>query len=353
MLCGMYFDGKIARGVAVQISCTDGTLELRSEQGDGAADVRERIADIDLSPRLGRTRRQLRFHDGAVCEVDDDPLLDSWFTSNTQRRWNLLAQLESHWVVVTTVAALIIALVFATAWWGFPWAAQKIALRIPQAWADQLGSGALITLDEAFGNETELSEPRQRELRDKFAQLAQSAQVPAKFEFRTWPKLGANALALPDSTIVMTDALVNLADDDRELLAVIAHELGHEHERHALQQVLANSGVAGLIFVMTGDVSGLANITILAPTLLTHMHHSRNLEHEADQFGFVLLQKNGIEPAWFARIIRKLSAAHMDKSDSANSDATNSGYSSWLSTHPDSEARAQDAENYDKRKITN
>lgn len=347
LLRGMYFDGKTARGLVVQICCIDDAIELRSEQSgdcaDDAVNVRARIADIELSPRLGRTRRQLRFRDGAVCEVDDDPVLDSWFASNAQRRWNFLARLESHWVVVTTVAVLVIALIFATAWWGMPWAAQKIALRIPQAWVDQLGSGALITLDEAFGSETELPAQRQRALRDKFSALARSAQVPAKFEFRSWSELGANALALPDSTIVVTDALVNLADDDRELLAVIAHELGHEHERHALQQLLSNSGVAGLIFVMTGDVSGLANITILAPTILTHLHHSRGLEREADQFGFAVLQKNHIETVWFARIIRKLAAAHADKSD-----ATDSSYSSWLSTHPDSELRAHAAEDYDQ-----
>lgn len=352
LLRGIYFDGKSARGVAVQIICTGDTIELRSELHDEPSDdaiaIRESIANIQLSPRLGRTRRQLRFGDGAVCEVDDTPLLDTWFANKSQRRWNLLARMEAHWVAVVAATALIIALVFATAWWGLPWAAQKIALRMPQVWADKLGSGALLTLDETFGADTAIPEPRQRELREQFSALAQAAQVPAKFEFRTWHKLGANALALPDSTIVMTDALVNLADDDRELLAVIAHELGHEHERHALQQLLANSGVAGLIFVMTGDVSGLANIAILAPTVLTHLHHSRGLEREADQFGFALLQRNHIDAVWFARIIRKLAVAHTDKSDNQKF-----GYSSWLSTHPDSEARAHDAENYDKQNTIN
>lgn len=342
MLRGTYFDGKSARGIAVQISAAQDQLHV---QGENIA-LTESIATIDLSPRLARTRRQLRFPDGAVCEVDDDPILDNWFASSVQQRWNLLATLEAHWVAVGLAATSILALVVVIAVWGLPWAAQKIALQMPQVWVDKIGSGALTALDETFGTDTEINAERQRELREKFTALARAANVAAKFEFRTWPKLGANALALPDSTIVMTDELVKLAEDDRELIAVIAHELGHEHERHALQQILASSGVTAMIFVMTGDVSGLANIAILAPTVLTHMHHSRTLERDADHFAFALLQRNGIEPMWFARAIRKLEASHQSEEDSDSK----SSYSSWLSTHPDSEARALEAENYNMPK---
>lgn len=342
LIPGTYFDGKSARGIPVQITAAQDMLQVHGE----TIVFTQAIADIELSPRLGRTRRQLRFADGAVCEIDDDPLIDQWFASTSHQRWNLLASLEAHWIAVSIAATAIIALVVVIALWGLPWAAQKIALQMPQSWVDQIGSGALIALDETLGKDTELSADRQRELREKFSVLARSANVPAKFEFRTWPQLGANALALPDSTIVMTDELVKLAEDDRELLAVIAHELGHEHERHALQQVLASSGVSALIFVMTGDVSGLANIVVLAPTVLTHLHHSRALERDADHFAFALLQRNAIEPMWFASAIRKLEASHRDEDSESKST-----YSSWLSTHPDSKARALEAENYgDKNK---
>jgi Zn-dependent protease with chaperone function len=336
---GIYFDGKTARGVSVQVSFTQEEIFLRGD----AIEIREPIINIQLSPRLGRTRRQLRFADGAVCEIDDNPLLDNWFATHSQHRWNLLARLEAHWFAVTLSAILILTLVVAMALWGLPWAAQKIAMKMPQEWVDKLGSGTLSALDHVLGAESHLSPERQQTLRDKFSAIARTAKVPAKFEFRTWPQLGANALALPDSAIVVTDELVALADDDRELLAVVAHELGHEHERHSLQQLLTNSGVTGLVFVMTGDVSGLSNIVVLAPTIFTHLHHSRTLERNADRFGFALLQQSGIDPAWFARIIRKLAEAHRKKESNADSKSI---HSSWLSTHPDSEARASEAEHY-------
>ncbi len=343
IISGTYFDGKSARGHSVKIT------KVRSASGEetlhiagDSIDRHESISSIDLSPRLARTRRQLRLAGGGVCDIDDDLILDQWFANSTQKRWNLLAYFEAHWIAVSLAAAIIIALAGASVIWAMPWAAQKIAQRMPQEWVDQLGTGALFTLDKSFGSITHVSMQRRQQLHEKFSALAQSAGVPAKFSFRAWPELGANALALPDSTIVLTDQLVELAEDDRELLAVVAHELGHEHERHALQQILNSSGVAGLIFVLTGDVSGLANIVVVAPTVLTHMHHSRALEREADLFAFALLQRNGIEPHWFARAIRKLETSHRD----ANPSTSKSSYGSWLSTHPDSEARALEAENY-------
>ncbi len=341
ILNGIYFDGKSARGIAVQITHTQAEITLRG----AAIEIVVPIANIRLSPRLGRTRRQLQFADGAVCELDDNIELDNWFAAQaSHRRWNLIAYLESHWLAVVVSTLLIIGLMTATALIGLPWAAQKIAFKVPQSWVDQIGSGTLAALDNTLGNESQLTPQRQQQLRREFSQLAQVAKVPAKFEFRAWSKLGANALALPDSTIVMTDALVNLADDDRELLAVIGHELGHEHERHALQQLLASSGVAALVFMISGDVSGLSNIVLIAPTVLTHMHHSRTLERDADQFGFALLQRNHIDPIWFARIIRKLEAAHSAQQNAA--DKSGAHYNSWLSTHPQSEARAFEAEHY-------
>ena len=41
------------------------------------------------------------------------------------------------------------------------------------------------------------------------------------------------ALALPGGIIVVTDDMVNLAANDPELLAVLAHEMGHLRGRHA------------------------------------------------------------------------------------------------------------------------
>ncbi|MGB4342173.1 MAG: M48 family metalloprotease, partial [Moraxellaceae bacterium] len=100
--------------------------------------------------------------------------------------------------------------------------------------------------------------------------------------------------------------------------------------------------VAALVFVLTGDVSGLSSIVVVAPTVMTHMHHSRALEADADRYGFALMSKTGLDPVWFARIIRKLEAAHGGKAAKGEK----AEVSDWLRTHPASEERARQAEQY-------
>lgn len=337
-LAAQYFDGRSARGHAVQLSCENGLLLVRGE----TVARTEQTSALELSPRLGRTRRRIGFPDGAVCELEDDVLLDSWFDSVTHQGWNLVARLEGHWAMIAASFVLVMAMTAALAVWGLPWAAQKVALRLPQEWVVQLGKGTLAGLDSAMRSTTTLPVARQQTLQAGFARLQSGAGVPSALLFRDWPEVGPNAMALPDGTIVMTDQLESLATDDRELMAVLAHELGHVHERHALQKVIASSGVAALVFVLTGDVSGLSSIVVVAPTVMTHMHHSRALEADADRYGFALMSKTGLDPVWFARIIRKLEAAHGGKAAKAEK----AEVSDWLRTHPASEERARQAEQY-------
>lgn len=343
VLSALYFDGQQARGQPVTLDCENGILLLRAEELQ--RDIP--LSEVKLSPRLGRTRRQLQFADGAVCELDDDPLLDIWFDSVAGRRWNLLAKLEAHWGMVLLAAGLVLSLMAALAVWGLPWAAKQVARQMPEAWVQQLGAGTLAGMDQALGDGSELPPARQAELSREFGELARAADVKAHFEFRHWPQLGANALALPDGTIVMTDELVALAQDDRELEAVIAHELGHVHERHALQKVLASSGFAAILFVLTGDVSGLSSIVVAAPAVITHLHHSRELEADADRFGFALMRKQGLDPSWFAVIIRKLEASHAGEKKKEG-DAAVDETSNWLRSHPASEERARRAESFSR-----
>jgi Zn-dependent protease with chaperone function len=64
---------------------------------------------------------------------------------------------------------------------------------------------------------------------------------------------------LPGGYLVITDELIDLAKNNDEIVAVIAHELGHVKGRHALRQTLQGT-VSGLIIIaITGDVSSIAS----------------------------------------------------------------------------------------------
>ena len=105
-------------------------------------------------------------------------------------------------------------------------------------------------------------------------------------------------------TIVVTDALVELAADDREVLAVLAHELG----RHGLRAILRNSGAALLLAAVFGDLVSLTSSAAVLPTVLLRSGYSRDLEGEADAFALALLEEAELDPAWFARLLGRLEA---------------------------------------------
>jgi len=334
-LPAIYFDGRSARGVSVVLSSTAGQLSI---DGPGVR-LALPLAEVRLTPRLGRTRRRMEFADGSACEFDDAEMLDDWFRAAPHRRANLLARLERHWGVVTLALVTVAVTMVASALWGLPWIAQHVALRLPESWAITIGQDALAGLDNMLGAHSEVPEARQRELQAAFAALAADTEPPARLVFRTWAQLGANALALPDGTVILTDSMVALADDDNELLSVLAHELGHVHERHALQRLLASAGILGIGHVVAGDAAGLSSLVLAGPTILAHLHHTRALEIAADRYAFALMRQHDIDPVWFARMLRKLEGELPKHSGTDESIS-----SSWLSTHPPSEERARAAE---------
>src|SRR5690606_41884932 len=66
--------------------------------------------------------------------------------------------------------------------------------------------------------------------------------------------------ALP--ILVMTDQLVALAQDDVELLAILAHEVGHHEHRHGLRRALEKSAVLVVMGFLFGDVSGTGALSV-------------------------------------------------------------------------------------------
>jgi Zn-dependent protease with chaperone function len=146
-------------------------------------------------------------------------------------------------------------------------------------------------------------------------------------------RVGANALALPAGIIVLTDELVKLARDDREIEAVLAHEFGHQRQRHILRHLLQDSTAALLVAVTIGDLSALTSLAAAAPTLLLQMKFSRDFEREADDFALDYLARKNIPPETFAAILERL-----EKSRPGGRDG-----SDFLSTHPDVRVRIERA----------
>ena len=114
-----------------------------------------------------------------------------------------------------------------------------------------------------------------------------------------------NAFAGPGGYIYVTNALINLANDD-ELSAVLSHEVGHVVARHSLKtmkQAGFLGGLAGLFGDLTGQL-GTIPAQIVASGLLAM--HSREEEREADYLGVNNMNKSGTNMQGMVTMFQKL-----------------------------------------------
>jgi Zn-dependent protease with chaperone function len=66
---------------------------------------------------------------------------------------------------------------------------------------------------------------------------------------RSWGGFRAAAVvaaALPDGTVALLDHLITAIDDEQQIFAFLAHELGHVQGRHGLKLLLRRFAVGAL-----------------------------------------------------------------------------------------------------------
>jgi len=330
-----YFDGQSSRLHEVEVQRLD--VQTIRVVGDGI-ERSDAASSLHISPRLARITRTIEFSDGARILASDHPLLDQWFPQE-DRLQRMVDRLERHAHAVAASIVLCLVVGIATFVWGVPWMADRIARQVPPGIEEKLGSEVLGQLDEYFGfAPSGISQARRDELSARFDILRAGMPDAHDYQlvFRDAASVGPNALAIPGGTIVVTDQLTGLFDDDREFDAVVAHELGHQQHRHALRQTLRSSFVLVIAALFTGDVSSASAIVVGVPTFLLQSHYSRGFEEEADAFAFTTLAAHNTSPAWFAEAMRKLDDFHHGSNQDEGV--------AYLSSHPSSFARIAAAE---------
>jgi predicted Zn-dependent protease len=158
--------------------------------------------------------------------------------------------------------------------------------------------------------------------------------------FRKGGEIGPNAFALPSGVIVFTDEMIQIAEHEDELSAVLAHEIGHIVQRHGMRTLIQDSILSFVLLAMTGDVSGSSELFLGLPVLLTELAYSRKFEMEADAYAFIVLRTHGVQPARFASLMRRIENRKAAVPGSASEKWIN-----YLSTHPLTEERLKSFDN--------
>lgn len=309
VISAIYFDGKSSRAHEVTLTIADGQLLLR-----GDAECALPLSDIRFGERLGSAPRRIELPDGAYCAVADHAAAEFLLGAAGQRS-RLVDRAQRSWGMALLATVLVAASLFAGWKWGLPAVASLSSRLIPEQAVAALSDQTLDQLEHGMLKPSKLSAARQQRLRAGFARFGGQ---PDQLLFRD-SKM-ANAFALPDGRVVLLDPLVALADNDAQILAVLAHERGHVEARHGLRLIIQSSVMAGVLSALVGDVSTLL---ATAPTVLLHASYSREFEREADQYAARRLRANGESPQRLAEMLEKLQA-----------DAGEQGGDAFLSSHP-------------------
>ena len=322
----VYFDGKSSEGRRVTLALdAQGAQPTLRVRGAGI-DLAWPLAEVRASDRIGSSQRHLHFPDGSQCETGDNDGVDRMFAGRAPAAARLLQRWESRMRYALAALAITVAAGWAAIVWGIPALAKQVAFALPPATETLIGRDALAALDRFVLAPSRLPPERQAALRKLFAGMdAENGGAGAyRLEFRAGGRAGANALALPAGIIVLTDEMAALAKDDREIEAVLAHEIGHLRQRHILRHVLQDSATALLVAVTIGDVMSLTSLAAAAPTLLLQAKFSRDFEREADDYALEYLARRGIPLETFSAILQR-----MEEKRPGGKDAPD-----YLSSHP-------------------
>ncbi|MCM0083443.1 M48 family metallopeptidase [Geomonas sp. Red32] len=305
-----WYDGQTSRGHDVIIHL-DG--EMLRVAGEGVA-CEYPLSRVRMDQRLGKARRCLRFEDGAVAEGAADVFLDELLSR--QGKNGVMNRVVPRWEMnlKKAFAALGITVIVVACFmrFGVPILAEKLAFALPPATEEVLGRHTLELLDEIALKPSELGKERQEDLTRRFAAIVAGHpdRQGWRLVFRSSKPIGANAFALPSGIVVITDRMVEIAENDDQITGVLAHEVGHLVRRHSLRNLLQNSVTALLIATLTGDITSLHSIAATLPTALIDAKYSRDFEREADDAAVAYLKEKRIPIRSYAEILALLAKDH-------------------------------------------
>ncbi len=144
---------------------------------------------------------------------------------------------------------------------------------------------------------------------------------------------GINAFAMPGGKIGVFTGLLEVAEDQNQLAAVLGHEVAHVTQRHVVERanraVTTQIGVVGAAAVL-GAGQGGYQLLSMGAQLGLNLPFGRGQESESDTVGLLYMADAGFDPRASVTLWK-----NMEK-------AQELGPPEFLSTHPSSDTRIQD-----------
>lgn len=160
------------------------------------------------------------------------------------------------------------------------------------------------------------------------------------FTFRATADPAVNAFAIPGGFCYVNAGLILEAENEAEVIAVVAHEVNHVTMRHGVRGMvraglIQNAGKA--LNAAGGEVAMAGNVVVGPGGQLVGLRFGREDEREADFYGVHAMYKAGWDPRGAVTFFEKLNALSGGGGGSA--------FSALLSTHPPTPERVQNMKN--------
>lgn len=147
----------------------------------------------------------------------------------------------------------------------------------------------------SFDPQAEPASREQRYLDSLMAELQPHAGRTFRYRAYVLESDQPNAMALPGGVLLVTRGLLSTLGGEDELVAVLAHEMGHVERGHCFDAVR---------FELLGRKVRAATLGELADfgsALLLRHSYSKTMEHEADVHAFGLVARTAYDPRGLAR----------------------------------------------------
>lgn len=224
-----------------------------------------------------------------------------------------------------------------------PTLSTQLVVFIPMSWEQKLGSQVEESILYGLSKIEDKDEASmickgtegQQALERLIAQFKSADPDLDQYQIKVIDTDMANAFALPGKRILilrgLLDKAVKLKQGPNGVVGVLAHEIGHVKERHAMVNLIQQTASSAILGLVLGDVTGGA-IIVGSGEMALNAAYSRDKERAADTYALELMNKAAFDPTELAELLDALTNG--EGSDENNEDQLHGETTAWFSSHP-------------------
>jgi beta-barrel assembly-enhancing protease len=171
------------------------------------------------------------------------------------------------------------------------------------------------------------------------AVAANSKRSTIPYQFAVLDSPVQNAFAAPGGVIFISKALLGVIENESELAAVLAHEVGHVAGKHAIKSIRRAQFLQGVGTITAANMKGNSGKQFESmigdlQSVLFDKGLDKEMEYEADLAAMETTYRTGYDPRAMINVLKKLKKI----------EASSEKKGSWFSTHPPLDGRIEKLE---------